>query len=141
MTLESHLQLHELSKKGFLAWIGKTLGSFLMYQIKVQIVLPVILLQEFNFEVQMKKKFALFSPLSKDMSEVCQVMQLKYFIVVCGCFSDRFRGFFWKAARIGTTVNHFSFICRSSRNILFLHMMPNFIPQLWPNKFLLDQLC
>jgi hypothetical protein len=36
-----------------------------MYQIKVQIVLPAILLQEFSFEVQMKKKFALFSPLRK----------------------------------------------------------------------------
>jgi hypothetical protein len=74
------------------------------------------------------------------MSEFCQIMQLKYFIVVCGCVSDRFRGFFWKAARIGTTVNHFSFICSSCCDILFLHMMPNFIPQLWPNKFLLDQL-
>jgi hypothetical protein len=65
LTLESHLQLHELSKKGFLAWTGKTLGSFSMYQIKVQIVLPAILLQEFSFEVQMKKQFALFSPLRK----------------------------------------------------------------------------
>ncbi len=65
LTLESHLQLHELSKKGFLAWTGKTLGSFSMYQIKVQIVLPAILLQEFSFEVQVKKQFALFSPLRK----------------------------------------------------------------------------